>query len=86
MKQGLIQEIAENDLKEAVELRIREWLSKPVQAMIKTKKILAEKNRPQLLKMLELEKYGQFKMRQTQDHLEGIQAFAEKRKPNFIGK
>jgi enoyl-CoA hydratase/carnithine racemase len=86
LKQGLIQEIAENDLKEAVELRIREWLSKPVQAMIKTKKILAEKNRPQLLKMLELEKYGQFKMRQTQDHLEGIQAFAEKRKPNFIGK
>ncbi|MDP4169175.1 MAG: enoyl-CoA hydratase, partial [Bacillota bacterium] len=48
--------------------------------------ILAEKNRPQLLKMLELEKHGQFKMRQTQDHREGIQAFVEKRKPRFIGK
>ncbi|MFD0829186.1 enoyl-CoA hydratase [Neobacillus sp. M.A.Huq-85] len=83
---GLIQEVAEGDMKEALEARILDWLSRPVQAMIKTKKILAEKNRPQLLKILELEKYGQIKMRQTHDHQEGIQAFIEKRQPNFIGK
>jgi enoyl-CoA hydratase/carnithine racemase len=54
--------------------------------MIKTKKILAEKNRPQLLKILELEKHGQSKMRETIDHHEGIRAFLEKRSPNFIGR
>ncbi|MED3561871.1 enoyl-CoA hydratase [Bacillus xiapuensis] len=83
---GLIQEVAEGDIKDTLEARISDWLSRPVQAMIKTKKILAEKNRPQLLKILELEKYGQIKMRQTHDHQEGIQAFIEKRQPKFIGK
>ncbi len=83
---GLIQEVAEGNIDNTLEARISDWLSRPVQAMIKTKKILAEKNRPQLLKILELEKYGQIKMRQTHDHQEGIQAFIEKRQPNFIGK
>jgi 2-(1,2-epoxy-1,2-dihydrophenyl)acetyl-CoA isomerase len=83
---GLIQEVAEGDLQEALHKRIEDWLNRPVQAMIKTKKILAEKNRPQLLKILELEKHGQQKMRETIDHQEGIKAFIEKRKPNFIGK
>ncbi len=62
---------------------IRELEHKPVHAMIKTKKIMADINRPQLLKTLELEKHGQLKMRQSQDHKEGMQAFLEKRKPVF---
>jgi 2-(1,2-epoxy-1,2-dihydrophenyl)acetyl-CoA isomerase len=85
-KLGLIQEIAEDVLEETLEARVQDWLCRPVQAMIKTKKIMAEKNRPQLLKVLELEKYGQQKMRETFDHREGIRAFIEKRKPNFIGR
>ncbi|MEH7333659.1 enoyl-CoA hydratase [Neobacillus drentensis] len=85
-KLGLVQEVAEEDLQETLHTRITDWLGRPVQAMIKTKKILAEKNRPQLLKILELEKYGQQKMRETLDHKEGIKAFIEKRKPTFIGK
>ncbi|PLS03012.1 enoyl-CoA hydratase [Neobacillus cucumis] len=86
LKLGLIQEVAEDELQESLEARVQDWLSRPVQAMIKTKKIMAEKNRPQLLKVLELEKYGQQKMRETLDHREGIRAFIEKRKPNFIGR
>jgi len=86
LKLGLIQEVAEGDIQEALDARIADWLSRPVQAMIKTKKILAEKNRPQLLKLLELEKFGQQKMRETIDHKEGIKAFIEKRQPKFIGK
>lgn len=83
---GLIQEIAEENLQEALDARISDWLQRPIQAMIKTKKILAEKNRPQLLKILELEKHGQQKMHETYDHKEGIQAFIEKRPPRFLGK
>jgi len=86
LKLGLIQEVADGELQETLEARIADWLSRPVQAMIKTKKIMAEKNRPQLLKILELEKYGQQKMRETIDHQEGIKAFIEKRKPRYIGK
>ncbi|WP_174730561.1 enoyl-CoA hydratase [Mesobacillus harenae] len=82
---GMIDETAE-DLTAAVSERVDNWLNKPVQAMIKTKKILADKNRPGLLRVLELEKIGQFKMRQTEDHQEGIRAFLEKRSPKFIGK
>jgi 2-(1,2-epoxy-1,2-dihydrophenyl)acetyl-CoA isomerase len=84
-KLRLIHEVSPN-YKEALEAKIQEWLNKPVKAMIKTKKILAEKNRPQLLKILELEKNGQLAMRQTKDHKEGVAAFLEKRRPNFTGK
>lgn len=85
LKMALIHEVSPN-YKEALNAKIEEWLNKPIQAMIKTKKILAEKDRPQLLKILELEKYGQSCMRQTEDHKEGINAFIEKRKPQFKGK
>jgi 2-(1,2-epoxy-1,2-dihydrophenyl)acetyl-CoA isomerase len=39
-----------------------------------------------LLQVLHLETIGQQKMRQTEDHREGVRAFLEKRKPYFIGK
>ena len=82
----LINEVAEYSLDDAVNVKISTWLQSPTKAMIRTKKILAEGNRPFLIKMLELEKHGQLKIRKTKDHREGIQAFIEKRKPNFIGK
>lgn len=85
LEKNLIHEVTA-ELETALEAKIQEWSEKPVKAMIRTKKILAEKNRPQLLKSLELEKYGQLSMRQTDDHKEGINAFLEKRKPVFKGR
>ena len=86
LEMGLVDIIAEGRLEEAVNAKVAEWKQKPLQAMIRTKKILAETKRPQLLKILELEKGSQLVMRQTEDHQEGIKAFVEKRKPVFKGK
>lgn len=82
---GMIDEVADS-LQDAVIRLTTKWLSKPVQAMIRSKLILAEANRAQLESSLAQEKSGQYQMRQTYDHQEGIKAFLEKRKPQFIGK
>ena len=54
--------------------------------MIETKRILHASNLRELEEILQGESEGQVKMRQTQDHLEGIKAFVEKRVPQFEGK
>ncbi len=41
---------------------------KPIKAMIQTKQILCEVNRSNLEQTLQLEKRGQYAMRQTADH------------------
>lgn len=86
LKLGLIHDIADEDINSALDEKINRLLRSPIKAMLETKKILVEKNLPQLIKVLEFEKDGQYKMTQTEDHREGVQAFIEKRRPIFIGK
>lgn len=82
---GIIDEVVE-EIDEAVRKQIKMWKTKPMLAMIETKKIFTTFNRDKLTAILKLETNAQWKMRQTYDHQEGIKAFAEKRKPQFLGK
>lgn len=68
----LINEIASGNLQQAIDQKVEQWTLKPILAMIKTKKILGEKNRPHLLKMLELEKYALYRMMQTEETIKNV--------------
>ena len=81
---GLIDETTD-DLQAAVKSQLAKWKSKPLLAMIETKNVYTQLHREQLKQTLALETKGQWKMRQTADHQEGIKAFVEKREPQFIG-
>jgi len=80
---GIVDEMGDE---QAVQQKVSEWLSKPIRAMIATKRLYARLSEEQLLKTLQMETVYQADMRKTKDHEEGIRAFLEKRHPHFSGK
>lgn len=86
-KLGLVDEIVDSGtaVEQAVQLA-QKLLHSPLIAMIETKTILHSQKLDELKQILEMEAKSQTRMRKTADHLEGIQAFVEKRPPNFEGK
>jgi 2-(1,2-epoxy-1,2-dihydrophenyl)acetyl-CoA isomerase len=87
LKLGLIDHnVPEGTAPTAVDQLVGKLLASPILAMIETKQILHEANLQELDLILQGESKGQVKMRHTKDHLEGIQAFVEKRTPQFMGK
>ncbi|AYC30181.1 enoyl-CoA hydratase [Paenisporosarcina cavernae] len=84
---GLIDEVvAEGKAFEHAEITATGILHAPVKAMIASKQILHTQNIHELERILSLEATSQVAMRKSTDHLEGIQAFVEKRKPSFKGE
>ena len=84
---GLIDyNVAEGTAAVVVDQLVGKLLASPILAMIETKQILHAANLHELDLILQGESKGQVKMRQTEDHLEGIRAFVEKRVPQFSGK
>ncbi len=87
LEKGLIDEVAQQGKSaERGEAFAHKLLASPIAAMIASKHILHAQKTTELDSVLAMESEAQVAMRKTADHLEGIQAFVEKRKPEFIGK
>ncbi|TWT24275.1 enoyl-CoA hydratase [Planomicrobium sp. CPCC 101110] len=87
MAKGLVDEVtAEGRALEHAKAYAQEALASPLRAKLASKHALHQLKIGELEKMLEMEAAAQSAMRKSEDHLEGIKAFVEKRKPEFTGK
>ncbi|MFF2755729.1 enoyl-CoA hydratase [Psychrobacillus sp. NPDC058041] len=84
---GLVDIIATDGLGWSTALSYAQRLfESPISAMIASKEILHANQVKELELILEKEAVKQTAMRNTIDHIEGINAFVEKRKPEFRGE
>lgn len=86
-EKGLVDQVVpDGAVGQAADGLVEKFLSAPIAAMLASKKILHEQKIGELENVLRMESEQQVAMRNTKDHLEGINAFVEKRKPTFVGE
>ncbi|MBP1968967.1 enoyl-CoA hydratase/carnithine racemase [Virgibacillus natechei] len=83
---GLVDIITDKQVMEEATEVGNKLLATPLTAALKTKEMYHSTQKETLRYYLEEEAKTQWKLRNTDDHQEGVQAFLEKRKPKFIGK
>ncbi|HZW67690.1 MAG TPA: enoyl-CoA hydratase-related protein [Pseudogracilibacillus sp.] len=83
---GFVDVMTDGDALEAAKHLAAKLSASPILALVESKLLLHGQKADLLRDTLEREKVGQLKMRGTKDHAEGVDAFLNKRKPNFIGE
>ena len=86
-KMGMIYKVYDDEEFDDQVMKLAEYLSSmPTRALGFTKKLLNESLNSNLFSQLDLEGKMQVLASKTDDHKEGVKAFLEKRKPDFLGK
>lgn len=87
MAMGLVSQVVPDDRLEAAALALaREIAGSATYALTLAKRMFQHMYQPTLEQLLELEVLAICGARMTHDHVEGVTAFKEKRKPQFKGK